>query len=581
MNLKKKLLFLFMLSISCVTYAGDVTVTTENLKVNGVLITNNTINFDSNASINATLDVKLKTFNGASTNTFGNLYLYYKASSTESEVQVGFAAVTFIVTYPPFVTQTTYTSNIPNLTVTLSKSAFFASGGVLYAKYINNNNVSDSSSNILITGGSRTSTTPVPIYSGTNTVCCNQTIRKGDRPALITGSALNLAPGQGVFWSKNGSPYLSYNYATGNQSTSFQSDYLFDSCYFKRCAGGAYSNAANITVVQNPISSNFIYTNAALMENGSYEISVLSSLDLNGLGAQVNLNVLTDPNHVPVRGDSYANSNEISYQWQYTNGFQKWIDVPSGTTGGITNFIPDNYNSDYYFRRIAKYQNISLCSNELRIIFRKTSASNTICCNQLLTASVSAGISLPEIIVGSTPQFSFADGGSPISGGLTITYQWQQQINSSSWVNILNANAKDYQPPAFTNLGTTINYRRVVRFEYFSLPTGSIRNYETYSNTVSVTSPRSRANSKNGIDTNSEISIYPNPTSSIINIYYENDFQDTNIRIFDIVGKEIHLNPVIVDSSSISFDVSNLENGVYFISFENKSKIISKKFIKK
>jgi hypothetical protein len=580
MKLNKKLFCFFMLSAFYSAFAGDVTVTTENVTVSGANLTNNTINLGITSSVNVTLDVKLKTLNGATTNTFGNLFLFYKASPTENEVQVGFTSVTFIVTYPPFVTQTTYTSSIPNITVTLTKSAFFATGGVFYAKYINNNNVSDSSPNILVAGGTRISTTPVPPYGGTNTVCCSQTIRKGDRPTLITGSALNLSPTQTSFWSKNGSQYGSNNYTTGSSATSFQSDYLFESCYFKRCAGGGYSNAANITVVQNPISSNVISTNAIQMENGNYEISQASSLNLTATGANVNLNVLSNPNHTPVRGDNYAPRNEISYQWQYRYSFGVWTNIPNGTTDNIYGFVPEFYTTDYNFRRIAKYQNISLVSNVITVVFRRPSASNTICCDQTLTASASTPeISLPETLIGSTPVYSSADGGSssPDPQIVTFVYQWQEQARSLPWTNIAGATNKDFLPPAITTLGTTIKYRRIVKFEYYSLPYGFIRNYETYSNVVSVGSPR-QAKTSNLEDSN--IKIYPNPASDILNISNDYNFKTANFKIINTLGQEIKLNYIELDDNTISVDVSGLQRGVYYLSFEKDSKITTKKFIK-
>ncbi|MGC4039281.1 MAG: T9SS type A sorting domain-containing protein [Flavobacterium sp.] len=569
-----------MILVLSYAFAGDVTVTTENVKVSGANLTNNTINLGITSSVNVTLDVKLKTLNGATTNTFGNLFLYYKASSTENEVQVGFAAVTFIVTYPPFVTQTTYTSSIPNITVTLTKSAFFASGGVFYAKYINNNNVADSSSNILVAGGSRTTTTPNPPYTGTNTVCCSQTIRKGDKVSL-TGSAL---PTDVVgSWHKNGYPYQVQNYSTGNSSTTFESDYFFDSCYFSRNVKGSYSNRAQINVVPNPIGSNVISTNAIQMGNGNYEISQASELNLTATGANVNLNVLANPNHTPVRGDNYANSNEITYQWQYRYSGNNWKNIPNGTTDNIYGFVPEYYTTDYNFRRIAKYQNISLVSNVITIVFRRPSASNTLCCSQTLTStSSSPDIPLPQTIIGSVPEFSIADGGSSgITGSPSMTYQWQEQGRSFSWTNIAGANGKDFLPPAITTYGTTINYRRIVRFEYYTTPFGNFLAYDTYSNVVSIGVIRIRQGKMaEGITNALEISLSPNPTSSILNVSSNAAIQSANFKIFNSLGQEIQLKPSNTTDNQVSIDVSGLQSGIYYVAFKKDSKTITKKFIK-
>ena len=585
-------LFKFLLAFfSVFNIYGQVTVQTSNMKVNGVSITNNTINFNVNSNVSVSFDVNLTTFDGSSNNTLGNLFLFYKASSTESEVQVGSTAVTFIATYPPFVTQTTYSSFIPFASINLTKTSFFATGGTFYVKYINNNNATYTSTNVLIAGGTRTTTT-IPPFTQTNTVCCNQTIRRGDKPSLITGSPITLKSGQISAWSKNGFSSGSNNYSTGNQLNTFQSDYLFETCYFKRFVtvgsgnGYNFSNGATITVVQNPIQSNTIYTNAILMVDGGYEISQLSSFDLAGISAQVNLNVLSNPNHVPVRGDIYANSSDITYQWQYRfSGL--WMDVPNGNTGNITGFTPEYFTTDYYFRRIAKYQNISLVSNELRIVFRRVAASNTICCDQLLTVT-SSSIQLPATILGSTPVFSYADGGnnSPNIATASFAYQWQQQSRSLPWTNIIGANSKDYLPPAITTLGAKISYRRVVRFSYLDNIVGALKTYDTYSNPISISTPNRGARiSSGGIVKNDnlfnpEIVIYPNPTFSILNVSNNISFTKTNIKTFNTIGQEIKLNYISLDENSISFDVSSLQKGVYYLSFEKDSNFIIKRFIK-
>lgn len=581
-------LFKLLLAFFCVwTSHGQVTVTTSNLKVNGVSITNNTINFNSAATVSVTLDVDLKTFNGTTSNTFGNLFLYYKASATENEVPIGFAPVTFIVTNPPFVTQTTYTSNLPNFVANLDKSAFFATGGIIYARYVNNNYSAYTSSNILIAGGSKTTQTNPPPFTGINTVCCSQTIRKGDKPALITGSPITVQAGQYIGWSKNGNAsYGVNNYSTGNQLTTFQSDYLFDSCVYRRLvregSGFAFSNDVNITVVQNPISSNNISTNAILMANGNYEIAELSTFNLTATGAQVNLAVLSNPNHIPTRRDKYAPSNEISYQWQFRNSFGDWKDIPNGTTGNIYGFVPQFYTTDYNFRRIAKYQNISLVSNIITVVFRRSSASNTICCNQLLT-STSAGISLPATIIGSAPVFSFNDGGnsSPVSSTASFVYQWQEQSRSLPWTNITGATNKNFLPPPITTPGVTINYRRIVRFTYSST-LGNLHSYETYSNTVAVGSPRVRqARISAPVEKFSsfDVVIYPNPVSSTLNVSASNNLDKANFKIYNTLGQEIKINFVNLDDDTNSIDVSSLQKGIYYLSIGDNSNTI-KKFIK-
>lgn len=602
MNLIKFLSIIFCLSF-VTNSSSQVTVQTSNLKVNGVVTTSNTINFNSSASVSVSLDVNLTTLNGTSNNLFGNLFLYFKPINTENEVLVGFTSVTFVVNNPPFVTATNYTSMNSFSSVVLSASNFFATGGVFYAKYINNNNVNYLSTNISVIGGTRTSTNPPTSQS--NSICCNQTIRKGDKPSSISGSMLNTA-GVNVSWIKGSNTYVA-NYSTVNNNNNFVSDYLTENTSFKRRISSSSnittdSNFITVTVVPNPIISNTITADASLIEEGVYELSDTEQIQFSGFSSQVNLNVLSNPFHTVLRSDPYVSVSD--YQWQYKSPISdaKWTNITNATTSflsgfSLSNLGNNNSNNFYLIRRIAKYQTISLVSNVLKVIVRKSSISNTICCNQTLSA-ISSGYTSPSLIVGSVPVFSATDSGNSSDlRSSSFIYQWQTRTRSNPWTNIVGANSKDYLPPNINYSGTTISYRRVVIFNvtywagYFG-DTGVQNYYEatytTYSNTITISTPRIRSarisseeSIKDNYITNSEIVIYPNPAFSILNISNKNDFTNTNVKIFNTLGQEIKLDFINLDKNSMSVDVSSLNTGLYYLHFEKKSEVIVEKFIKK
>jgi hypothetical protein len=79
-------------------------------------------------------------------------------------------------------------------------------------------------------------------------------------------------------------------------------------------------------------------------------------------------------------------------------------------------------------------------------------------------------------------------------------------------------------------------------------------------------------------NTNNEITIFPNPTNSNLNILNPDNFEE--FKIINSIGQLIKSDYVKSDNNLISIDVSNLSNGVYFISFEKDSKTVVKKFIK-
>lgn len=578
-----KTLTLFFCLFYITNSLGQVTVQTSNLKVNGTSVT--AINFNSNPTINVSVDVSLTTFNGNTNNTFGNLYLYFKPVGTENEVMVGFSSITFVVTYPPFVPQTTYTSSNYFSSVVLSASDFFATGGVFYAKYVNNSSSNYLSSEIAVTGGTRASSNPPS--SQTNAICCNQTIRAGDKPALITGSVLNT--GQ-ITWVKGFNTNV-INYATSNSFNNFEADYIFENTSFKRKITNSnnvssFSNPITITVVPNPIISNQITSNASLLEEGIYEIFETDQINFSGFTSKVNLAVLNDPFHPGTRGDSYA--TVVDYQWQqFKPGMShaRWTDIANATTSTLSGFslsLADNNELNYYFvRRIAKYQDISLVSNTLKVIVNEPYDSNTICCSQNLTA-VGTGFTLPSILIGSTAVYTLSSAWRLRT--LNIVYQWQRKSRSMPWANIPGANSKNYLPPAFTSGGTNVEYRRAVTFnvtlwmnlDYIQYDTTSIT---TYSNTVYVSTPRAGGRRMIGdFDTTETYTLYPNPVKSVLNIsnYHTSEY----FKIYNSLGQEIKLNVITSKDNSIAIDVSDLTDGIYFVALEKDSKIIFEKFIK-
>ncbi len=77
---------------------------------------------------------------------------------------------------------------------------------------------------------------------------------------------------------------------------------------------------------------------------------------------------------------------------------------------------------------------------------------------------------------------------------------------------------------------------------------------------------------------NQKISIFPNPTSSLLNINAPTHLMGTNYSIYDYVGK--HLLDGKITSSKTILDLENLSEGLYFISFGNCSEQVLR-FIKK
>ena len=74
------------------------------------------------------------------------------------------------------------------------------------------------------------------------------------------------------------------------------------------------------------------------------------------------------------------------------------------------------------------------------------------------------------------------------------------------------------------------------------------------------------------------LSIYPNPANNIVYVSYENYFRDGDfVELFDITGKTLSLQFPNHLSNEISFDVSNLSSGVYYMRIFVEGKILTEK----
>ena len=61
-----------------------------------------------------------------------------------------------------------------------------------------------------------------------------------------------------------------------------------------------------------------------------------------------------------------------------------------------------------------------------------------------------------------------------------------------------------------------------------------------------------------------EIHLFPNPAENMVTI--NNVYSDTNISVYDILGKHYRLNKInSLENNSISINISPLDTGIYFI----------------
>jgi len=79
----------------------------------------------------------------------------------------------------------------------------------------------------------------------------------------------------------------------------------------------------------------------------------------------------------------------------------------------------------------------------------------------------------------------------------------------------------------------------------------------------------------------SEIAIYPNPTKNIVNIRLANSVNNFDVRVYDLVGKEVYRSNDFSESSNVfEVDLSSISIGVYLIQINADGRLLTKKIMK-
>lgn len=468
--MKKNYLFLiatFMLN--ALMFAQTVTLTPTAVNSNNV--NSGPINLASVPTSTITLNVKVDIPSNVAVNDQGTITVYYSnLSITNANVATGGNGGNLYFGGGRTATR--------SMVINLYWSDFLTSGGFIFAEYKTSAGTAYRSSNLAVIKNSTmnsgtTLNPPADAPNPTkipNSLCCNQTIRLGDKPQPIIGSQF-LNPyarepyGINIKWETNGTPRPPDILSLDNINHSLTLDYAtaLGSFTVKRSLGYIYgnqypntSNSITITVVPSPILRNTISINETPNTEGFIEVSNLRKLTISGSNSVVNLKVLQDPFYTIQNRDPGANVD--SYKWEYTptgpSSLEKWITLPNENSETLIFSDPLQFssNEDSYFkiRRIAIYQNISQVSNEVKVLVRKLRFNNTICCDQSLKINSQIDFENPSQINGSIPEID----NSNITGtNFTIhstEFQWQVQSiersTSSQWTNISGAIYKDYTP---------------------------------------------------------------------------------------------------------------------------------------
>lgn len=250
-----------------------------------------------------------------------------------------------------------------------------------------------------------------------------------------------------------------------------------------------------------------------------------------------------------------------NYKWQYKpEGTTSWIDIPGQTTKDLS--FP-NITTNMLIKRVAYYAGEFAYSNIISVSVNDLVVTNSICCDQT-TSNIN---SQPEPFTGTT-----------ISTPLPFEYKWEYSVIQrtrlgevgSPWEEIINPNINNLQ---YIYTATDSRSTSYIKFRRIIIQNQIVKNI---SNNVLLTrsfaagriveTKEDIAEIKKSNESN-ELTIFPNPTKGNLNIELPNN-NYKNLAIVNILG-EIVKESNINNHKNIIIDMSNYTSGVYFLILED------------
>ncbi|CAM4046275.1 T9SS type A sorting domain-containing protein [Flavobacterium sinopsychrotolerans] len=499
------------------------TISINSLTINNVSINSSgPINIQANATI-ANISLNTQVVFSSPQNNSGTINIYYQKSKTSPILTANGGNGGFLL----FLGGNTASRNF---TLTISPVEFDQSGGYIFAEYKTSSGIAYKSQNIPIV-----KTVPLPNNppSPVNPDYAEQRIPYGGIPLM---------------------PSLVNYYESSQDWVDSSTDRVI---FSERDKGVLYDNV-NIRQKTTFQDGRTLKDPQVMFVKVAKFLPNISRLSINNYIISGDQYVYDGQKPKTIIGEqataSYSRTtvNLNYYQWQsrkiypfwwvnIENQFKLygWNDIPEATE---INYTPPTATIGMGYRRLVLEDpsNKSIdrncaSSNIIRVLpMSDKTITNNICCDQTVT--------------------SIAD---PIQGEISrFDSYWQSSSDNINWTSIqTSANKKDYTPINTSRNTKPIFYRRI-DVEYTS-DTNSIY---YISNTVKINyNPLST--------TDPSIKIYPNPTTSILNIENTgNAVTFSNITINDTSGTAFIPNSIsTINSNFTSLNVSNLPPGIYFL----------------
>jgi hypothetical protein len=451
------------------------------------------------------------------------------------------------------------TSRNRSFVITLDAAQFDLTGGFLYSEYKSSSELIYKSSPIPIV---KTAPLP-PNFPPSDPNYASQIVPYGGTPLLPNyPSYLNIASQD---WVNNGNTSIIWQ----NELIMYKSDVIRQRTIF-----------TNGTVKLEPQKMNITVSKFFPLYTTRFSVNNMISNDQYipiGQNPQTIIGNQASESHYD-SGNNKITNLLSNYQWQsrviypfwwvdfnYGLSLYGWYDIPGANQ---QNYTPPTASRGIEYRRLV-LENPSetsinrncASSNSVRII-PLNNLINPICCNQ-------------TIEYGSTtnPQ--------PLTSAMlngSIYYQWQYSYDNIYWVDYFENSHSNNYSFIRNSRGSNPSYFRLMTLDYST-------NLYNLSNVVRIIyneRPRKIKNiEKQDNNLDNSIILFPNPTSSIINLSGINNLSPTKINIIDMEGKVI-ISRVFNKSmnGSIQLDISSVATGIYTLELENKNVKTTKKLIK-
>ncbi|MEX2485324.1 MAG: S8 family serine peptidase [Brumimicrobium sp.] len=227
--------------------------------------------------------------------------------------------------------------------------------------------------------------------------------------------------------------------------------------------------------------------------------------------------------------------------------FEGFID--DGFTGGV---YLDNFEEDYGIQHHTKVDVVKKYRLNFTVDYIPTSGNEIIDWWKLSSAR-SGGASSKGLTATTITNMSFDND------------YWSESISVDYNINEVNGHVSTWCYKIYTNWPTS----------YIWYPMNPNYIHYTYALHLKADHNGLSNNDKN----EDKIRLYPNPTGGNFNVSWEDQITVDQISITDSKGSLIRMNEHI-QGSNIKIDISDLENGIYFVRITSEKAIINKKIIK-